>query len=88
MIKVLQDIHSTKLTSALVRKIYMILQIIEQWKIKYISRKRNQVADRLIKMTSERNSALQVFEKTPEELVVVVEITKVKNFRLYYIKIV
>ncbi|MBA0869057.1 hypothetical protein Goshw_022642 [Gossypium schwendimanii] len=64
MVKTLQDIHLIELTSALVRRIHMILQIIKQWEIEYITKERNQVADQLAKMALERNSTMQVFEES------------------------
>ncbi|MBA0556346.1 hypothetical protein Golob_026454, partial [Gossypium lobatum] len=35
VIKALQDIHTNELTSALVRRIHMILQTLELWEIKH-----------------------------------------------------
>ncbi|MBA0820388.1 hypothetical protein Gohar_022190 [Gossypium harknessii] len=52
----------------------------EQWEIKHIPRGRNQVANKLAKMVSERNLALQVFAKILEEIASVVEIARVLNF--------
>lgn len=78
-VKVLQVIHLTETISALVKRIHTILQTIEQWKIKYIPRGKNQVADHLIKIALERNLALQVFDKIHEELVVVVGFARVTN---------
>ncbi|MBA0612411.1 hypothetical protein Godav_013012, partial [Gossypium davidsonii] len=57
-VEALQDVHLTKLTSVLIRRMHMTLQTIEQWEIKYIPRERNQVADQSTTMTSERNSAM------------------------------
>ncbi|MBA0764658.1 hypothetical protein Gotri_013983, partial [Gossypium trilobum] len=79
IVKALQDIHLTELTSALARRIHMILQTMEQWEFKYISRERNQVQDRLAKLVSESNATMQVFEKVLEELVAVVNIARATN---------
>ncbi|MBA0667615.1 hypothetical protein Goklo_000677 [Gossypium klotzschianum] len=80
VVKGLQDIHLTELTPALVRRIHMILQTIEQWEIKYIPRERNQVVDRLAKMALERNSTMQVLKESPEELTAIIEIARVTNY--------
>ncbi|KAK5846028.1 hypothetical protein PVK06_002294 [Gossypium arboreum] len=77
VVKALQDIPMIELTLALVRRIHMILQTMEQREIKHIPRERNQVAERLTKMAPERNSALQIFAKIPEEIV---KIARVSNF--------
>ncbi|MBA0737848.1 hypothetical protein Gogos_011287, partial [Gossypium gossypioides] len=82
IVKALQDIHLTELTSALVRRIHMILQTMEQWEFKYIPRERNQVQDRLAKLVSESNATMQVFEKVLEELVAVVDIVRATNINV------
>lgn len=49
-----QDTHVIELTLALVGRIDMILQSMEQWEIKHILREWNQVADKLTKMALEK----------------------------------
>ncbi|MBA0668388.1 hypothetical protein Goklo_001309, partial [Gossypium klotzschianum] len=76
VVKALQGIHTIELPSALVRRIHIILQAMEQWEIKHIPRGRNQVANILAKMFLERNLALQIFAKILEEIASVVEIAR------------
>ncbi|KAG8500050.1 hypothetical protein CXB51_004466 [Gossypium anomalum] len=61
---ILED--SSKLSrSALVRKIHFILRMMDQWKIQYIPREDNLIADSLAKLVHTRSLGLRLFEDPP-----------------------
>ncbi|MBA0632332.1 hypothetical protein Godav_001093, partial [Gossypium davidsonii] len=57
--KAIQDVHLAYSSSALLRRIHMSLQVIQHWKIKNITKERNQVADRIVKMATIRSTVMQ-----------------------------
>ncbi|MBA0874052.1 hypothetical protein Goshw_010932, partial [Gossypium schwendimanii] len=57
--KAIQDVHLAYSSSALLRKIHMSLQVIQHWKIKHITKERNQVADHIVKMATIRSTVMQ-----------------------------
>ncbi|KAH1084338.1 hypothetical protein J1N35_024099 [Gossypium stocksii] len=61
-INVILDGSSESSNSALVRKIHLILRQIEQWKIQYIPRKENLIADNLAKSVCSKRIGLRLFE--------------------------
>lgn len=49
---------------------------------KTYSKERNQVADHIAKMTTEKSTDMQVFEDILEKLLPILEIDRIINFRL------
>ncbi|MBA0816313.1 hypothetical protein Gohar_000991 [Gossypium harknessii] len=80
--KAIQDVHLAYSSSALLRRIHMSLQVIQHWKIKHITKERNQVADRIVKMATIRSTVMQVFEDISEDLLPALEIDRIANFLL------
>ncbi|MBA0667438.1 hypothetical protein Goklo_000523, partial [Gossypium klotzschianum] len=66
VIKALQASHLERSLSTLVRRIHLSLQIVKQWCFKHIPRVKNKVTDRLIKMTSNKSTEIQVLDKVSE----------------------
>ncbi|MBA0668102.1 hypothetical protein Goklo_001066 [Gossypium klotzschianum] len=80
--KAIQDVHLAYSSSALLRRIHMSLQVIQHWKIKNITKERNQVADRIVKMATIRSTVMQVFEDSFEDLSPALEIDRIAIFLL------
>lgn len=68
VVKALQANHLENSPLALVKRIHLCLQNVEQWCFKHILRDENKVADRLAKMASDRDIEVQVLDKVLEEL--------------------
>ncbi|KAG8486209.1 hypothetical protein CXB51_019502 [Gossypium anomalum] len=64
-INAILDNSSGSPNSALVRKIYLILRKMKQWKIQYIPREDNLIADSLAKSVRTRRICLRLFENPP-----------------------
>ncbi|MBA0747914.1 hypothetical protein Gogos_004779, partial [Gossypium gossypioides] len=61
VVNAFQNRHLAKSTSALVRRIYLILQTMDQWSIRHVPREKNQVVGRIVKMASVRIEDVHVF---------------------------
>lgn len=61
---------------------YLILQIINQWSIKHVPKKKNQVGDRIVKVTSNRIKDVHVFIDILKELGVDLCADKTNGFLL------
>ncbi|KAK5833400.1 hypothetical protein PVK06_017225 [Gossypium arboreum] len=64
-INIILEDSSGSSNSSLVRKIHLILRKIEQWKIQYILREENLIADCLAKSVHTRRLGLRLFENPP-----------------------
>ncbi|MBA0706328.1 hypothetical protein Golax_018445, partial [Gossypium laxum] len=63
-----QNRQLTDPTSALMRRIYQILETMDQWKLRHISRERNQVVDCIVKMDSDMIIEVQVFKDVSKHI--------------------
>ncbi|MBA0802705.1 hypothetical protein Gohar_012979 [Gossypium harknessii] len=75
-----QDRQMADSTSALMRRIYQLLQTIDQWSIRHVPRKRKQMVDSIVKMISDRIIEVQVFEDEPKQLEAGLYVNKVNGF--------
>ncbi|MBA0548440.1 hypothetical protein Golob_019542 [Gossypium lobatum] len=68
-VKAIQDSFLGTLNLALLRQSQQMLQCKEHWVLKHVPRERNQVVDRLAKMSSVGKDGMQIITSVPKELI-------------------
>ncbi|MBA0790507.1 hypothetical protein Gohar_015151, partial [Gossypium harknessii] len=68
-VKVIQDSFLGTLNSALLRQSQQMLQCKEHWVLRHVPRERNQVVDRLAKISSVGKDGMQIITSVPRELI-------------------
>ncbi|MBA0574574.1 hypothetical protein Golob_001766, partial [Gossypium lobatum] len=66
--KTIQDSQLVNSNSTLAKRILQLLQYVGYLRIKHISKEDNRVADSLVKMLTDKDHNVQVFEEVPRKL--------------------
>ncbi|KAH1098813.1 hypothetical protein J1N35_015734 [Gossypium stocksii] len=69
----IEDGQSRVSNSTLIRRILQFLDLIGQWRLRYVSREENKAIDFLAKISSDRKQAAQVFDEVSGELIAILK---------------
>ncbi|MBA0555519.1 hypothetical protein Golob_025691 [Gossypium lobatum] len=58
VVKIIQERQKVNSNSALVRRIFQLLQLVGFWRIQHFPREENRVADSLVKMVSDKKDGV------------------------------